>query len=200
MLTWDYRHPSRGNLTENWARYVGKKYDEFLKIFMHLPADNELLWPDNIKTSLLFLFVQPINMTSLKDFDRLRPDQNGKPFADEFAFYLILIKLHWIVFLDCCQHTASPYHNELNNNNKIRLTNPQLMEMPSFCLSPVAPVLFRRSDPARSTKWNLAVNVSNSLVGPFSELSNVSTMFSTLSSPSTWEERNCGIYQRLYST
>ena len=95
---------------------------------------------------------------------------------------------------------VSPGHNELNENIKIRLTNPQLMEMPSFCLSPVAPVLFRRSDPARSTKWNLAVNVSNSLVGPFSELSIVSTMLSTLSSPSTWEEKNCGIYQRLYST
>ena len=39
---------------------------------------------------------------------------------------------------------------------------PQLMEMPSLALSPVAPVLLSLSDPARSTKWNLAVRVSKS--------------------------------------
>jgi len=39
------------------------------------------------------------------------------------------------------------------------------MEIPSFARSPVAPVLLRRSDPARSTKWNFAVRVSNSLDG-----------------------------------
>lgn len=44
------------------------------------------------------------------------------------------------------------------------LTSPQLMEMPSFALSPVAPVLFSLSEPARSTKWNLAVRVSNSSI------------------------------------
>lgn len=38
------------------------------------------------------------------------------------------------------------------------------MEMPSFALSPVAPVLFNLSEPARSTKWNLAVRVSNSSI------------------------------------
>lgn len=36
------------------------------------------------------------------------------------------------------------------------------MEMPSLALSPVAPVRLSRSEPARSTKWNLAVSVSNS--------------------------------------
>ena len=39
-------------------------------------------------------------------------------------------------------------------------TRPQLMEIPSRARSPVAPVRFNRSDPARSTKWNLAVSVS----------------------------------------
>lgn len=31
-------------------------------------------------------------------------------------------------------------------------TNPQFIDMPSFALSPVAPVLFSRSEPAKSTK------------------------------------------------
>uniref|UniRef100_A0A6B0V0B1 Putative secreted protein n=1 Tax=Ixodes ricinus TaxID=34613 RepID=A0A6B0V0B1_IXORI len=44
-----------------------------------------------------------------------------------------------------------------------RARSPQLMEMPSLARSPVAPVRLSRSDPARSTKWNLAVRVSNSL-------------------------------------
>uniref|UniRef100_A0A668U783 Uncharacterized protein n=1 Tax=Oreochromis aureus TaxID=47969 RepID=A0A668U783_OREAU len=44
------------------------------------------------------------------------------------------------------------------------MTFPRLMEMPSFALSPVAPVLFNLSEPARSTKWNLAVRVSNSSI------------------------------------
>ena len=39
---------------------------------------------------------------------------------------------------------------------------PQLMEMPSFARSPVAPVRLSRSEPAKSTKWNLAVSVSMS--------------------------------------
>ena len=42
----------------------------------------------------------------------------------------------------------------------ITLTSPQLMDMPSLALSPVAPVLFSLSEPARSTKWNFAVSVS----------------------------------------
>ena len=37
------------------------------------------------------------------------------------------------------------------------------MEIPSLARSPVAPVRFNRSDPARSTKWNLAESVSNSM-------------------------------------
>jgi len=39
---------------------------------------------------------------------------------------------------------------------------PQLIDIPSLALSPVAPVRFNLSEPARSTKWNLAVRVSNS--------------------------------------
>lgn len=42
-------------------------------------------------------------------------------------------------------------------------TRPQLMEMPSLARSPVAPVLLSRSEPAKSTKWNLAVSVSYSV-------------------------------------
>lgn len=34
--------------------------------------------------------------------------------------------------------------------------------MPSLARSPVAPVRFNLSEPARSTKWNFAVKVSNS--------------------------------------
>lgn len=44
------------------------------------------------------------------------------------------------------------------------------MEMPSFALSPVAPVRFNLSDPARSTKWNLAVRVSNSFISADSDI------------------------------
>ena len=48
-------------------------------------------------------------------------------------------------------------------------TKPQLIEMPSLALSPVAPVLLSLSDPARSTKWNLAFNVSQSSAISLSE-------------------------------
>lgn len=44
-------------------------------------------------------------------------------------------------------------------------TNPQLMEIPSLARSPVAPVRFNRSEPAKSTKCNLAIRVSNSSDG-----------------------------------
>lgn len=54
--------------------------------------------------------------------------------------------------------TRCESHYTLN----ITRTRPQLIEMPSLALSPVAPVRLRRSDPARSTKWNLAVSVSYS--------------------------------------
>ena len=37
-----------------------------------------------------------------------------------------------------------------------------MIEIPSLARSPVAPVLFSLSDPAKSTKLNLAVNVSKS--------------------------------------
>jgi len=55
-------------------------------------------------------------------------------------------------------------------NKLYSLTSPQLMEMPSFALSPVAPVRFSLSDPARSTKWNLAVRVSNSFISEDSDI------------------------------
>lgn len=35
--------------------------------------------------------------------------------------------------------------------------------MPSFIRSPVAPVRFKRSEPAKSTKWNLALRSSSSV-------------------------------------
>ena len=45
-------------------------------------------------------------------------------------------------------------------------TSPQLIEIPSLALSPVAPVLLSRSEPARSTKWNLALSCSQSTISP----------------------------------
>lgn len=48
------------------------------------------------------------------------------------------------------------------------LTNPWLMEIPSLARSPVAPVLLSLSEPARSTKLNLAFNTSNSSEPPSS--------------------------------
>lgn len=56
------------------------------------------------------------------------------------------------------------------------------MEMPSLARSPVAPVRFRRSDPARSTKWNLAVSVSNSFISP-------EPFARRLSGSPSWEEQ-----------
>lgn len=56
------------------------------------------------------------------------------------------------------------------SNNKSwgeNLTKPQLIEIPSLARSPVAPVLFSLSEPARSTKWNLAVSVSYSSISEF---------------------------------
>jgi len=50
----------------------------------------------------------------------------------------------------------------LSITNKNRLTRPQLMEIPSRARSPVAPVRFSRSEPAKSTKLNFAVNTSTS--------------------------------------
>mmetsp|Transcript_40057 Transcript_40057/g.77967 ORF Transcript_40057/g.77967 Transcript_40057/m.77967 type:complete len:217 (-) Transcript_40057:509-1159(-) len=41
-----------------------------------------------------------------------------------------------------------------------RANNPLLMLIPSFILSPVAPVRLTLSDPAKSTKWNLDTMVS----------------------------------------
>jgi hypothetical protein len=43
-----------------------------------------------------------------------------------------------------------------------RANRPTLMEMLSFSRSPSARVRFSRSDPARSTKWNLEQRVSSS--------------------------------------
>lgn len=43
-----------------------------------------------------------------------------------------------------------------------RANNPQFMDIPSRARSPVAKVRFNRSEPAKSTKWNLDVNVSKS--------------------------------------
>jgi hypothetical protein len=69
--------------------------------------------------------------------------------------------------LQCQNREGQNQHSHRQNYHtaQIKLTRPQFIEIPSFARSPVAPVLLRRSDPARSTKWNLAVRVSNSLEG-----------------------------------
>ena len=64
-------------------------------------------------------------------------------------------------------HTSHSLHsshilNPHTPSHLTLLTSPQLIEMPSLALSPVAPVRFSLSDPARSTKWNLALRVSQS--------------------------------------
>lgn len=61
---------------------------------------------------------------------------------------------------------------------KIKLTKPQLILIPSLARSPVAPVRFKRSDPARSTKWNLAVRSSSSVAGATFPLTERFTAFS----------------------
>lgn len=69
-------------------------------------------------------------------------------------------------------------------------TSPQLIEIPSFARSPVAPVRFNLSDPAKSTKWNLAVSVSNSTVAGWVESSSFSS--------SIWQQ-NKGTKQLLWN-
>ena len=69
---------------------------------------------------------------------------------------------HITQYSDCPSNTPCPYHTNFTEcPHQLHtvavaagpaLTSPQLMEMPSLALSPVAPVLFRRSEPARSTK------------------------------------------------
>jgi len=56
-------------------------------------------------------------------------------------------------------------------DERILITRPQLIDMPSLARSPVAPVRFSRSDPARSTKWNLAESISNSVIASVLSLS-----------------------------
>lgn len=58
-----------------------------------------------------------------------------------------------------------------------RASKPQLMEIPSLARSPVAPVRFSLSEPARSTKWNLALNVTNSWLDPLSSIISNSSSF-----------------------
>ena len=66
----------------------------------------------------------------------------------------------WLGRVGVFGHVTSKYLNICHIY--IYLTSPQLMEIPSLALSPVAPVRFSLSEPARSTKWNFAVRVSNS--------------------------------------
>ena len=50
-----------------------------------------------------------------------------------------------------------------NHTNAMQqLTRPELIEIPSLARSPVAPVLFNLSDPARSTKCNFVCKTSYS--------------------------------------
>ena len=64
---------------------------------------------------------------------------------------------------------------EGNRENKMAVnggsgrTRPQLMEIPSRARSPVAPVRLSRSEPAKSTKLNFAVNTSTSLPSAFTD-------------------------------
>jgi hypothetical protein len=58
-------------------------------------------------------------------------------------------------------------------------SSPLLMLMPSFRSKPVAPVRLRRSEPAKSTKWNLAVICSS--VCPGSPLLPSIAMLSSIS-------------------
>ena len=44
-----------------------------------------------------------------------------------------------------------------------RANSPKLMATPSWYLTPVAPVFFGRSDPAKSTKWNFAMMLKEEL-------------------------------------
>ena len=53
-----------------------------------------------------------------------------------------------------------------NGNDRVKLTNPWFIDIPSFARSPVAPVRFSLSEPARSTKLNFALSVSNSYSPP----------------------------------
>ena len=76
----------------------------------------------------------------------------------------LIVKIHEI-FLQCTPQSLNFLQTKLLLRYKLKHTRPQFMEMLSFARSPVAPVLLRRSDPARSTKWNFAVRVSNSLDG-----------------------------------
>lgn len=54
------------------------------------------------------------------------------------------------------------YLSKIKHQNWKYLTKPQLIEIPSLARSPVAPVRLSLSEPARSTKLNLAVSISYS--------------------------------------
>ena len=66
------------------------------------------------------------------------------------------------IYTQTLQMAETLYCSRIRPNATI-LTRPQLMEMPSLARFPVAKVRFNRSEPARSTKWNLAVSVSKSV-------------------------------------
>lgn len=75
------------------------------------------------------------------------------------------------ILLSC--ETIQKYVSAVRTHEKLSLTNPQFIEIPSLALSPVAPVLLSLSEPAKSTKWNLADSISQSAIsvdddGPFS--------------------------------
>ncbi len=83
---------------------------------------------------------------------------------------------NWIVSLRYKDEPACFFN--YRRPDQLYLTSPQLMEIPSLALSPVAPVRFNLSDPAKSTKWNFAVRVSNS----FSDCPSVAGVFPSSSS------------------
>ena len=120
--------------------------------------------PDILKFVMKFSLLLPFPMMS----------RTSGYFENVFVFQLYI--------------TIKDYSNTLIKSTYTFLTRPQLMEMPSLALSPVAPVRFSLSDPAKSTKWNLADNVSNSdrllsdglfsvfsITSPFSPFSSLSS-------------------------
>ena len=77
-------------------------------------------------------------------------------------------------------------------------TKPQLIEIPSLARSPVAPVLLSLSEPARSTKWNLAFRVSQSPTDDSEEV--VDSEIVVSDSPIAFESsRYTGTYIHVYT-
>ena len=82
-----------------------------------------------------------------------------------------------------------------------QLTSPELMDIPSLARSPVAPVLFSLSDPARSTKCNFVCKTSYSGADP-SSLSDTYNICILITSQNNTHKLliHIHMYDTLYST